>query len=172
MHLLSNYVIWITGLSGAGKTTLAIQLQQDLKASGHCPILLDGDALREALVNENTYSIQARKDLAFRYAKLAKLLSDQGFIVIVATISMFEDVRLWNRSNNKKYLEVYLKIPHVVRQGRDPKKLYANKADMVEFEKGFEEPQNPDLVFDTHQALDSKTMLFSIKKALKITRAC
>jgi adenylylsulfate kinase-like enzyme len=144
-------VIWITGLSGAGKTTLASALKKDLDAQDKASVLLDGDMLRWALSKqEGSYNDGSRKQLAMSYARLAKLLSDQNIITIVATISMFDDVRQWNREQNSNYCEVYLKVPQSIRVERDPKKLYAEKKDMVEFDKGFEEPKAPDMVF-THE---------------------
>ena len=87
-------VIWITGLSGSGKTTLAKALQKELPGS----ILLDGDELREALGSANHgFDVESRKKLAKTYARLAGLLARQGFIVLVATISLFHDLHAWNR---------------------------------------------------------------------------
>lgn len=117
-------VIWITGLSGAGKTTLAKALQKALPGS----LLLDGDELREALgASGQGFDAESRRRLALSYARLAGLLARQGATVIVATISLFHEVHAWNRANLPGYTEIFLDVPEAVRRGRDPKGLYAGK---------------------------------------------
>ena len=159
---------WITGLSGAGKTTLANALKASMLRERYNPILLDGDVLREVLgCADNCYTFEERKKLAFSYARLANLLVKQGFSVIVATVSMFEDVRKWNRENNCKYCEVYLEIDRKTRVSRDPKKLYESNTDLVEIENGFDEPKKPDIIFDHFYDLDqmvNKVKIYLMEK--------
>lgn len=161
-------LVWITGLSGAGKTTLAKALKEKMLGEGYNPILLDGDMLREVLeFTKKGYAIEDRKKLAFCYAKLANLLVKQEFLVIVATVSMFEDVRKWNRLNNDKYCEVYLKVDKQTRASRDPKKLYESNANLVEFKNGFDEPKKPNIIFDDFFDLDqmvNKVKIYLIEK--------
>lgn len=137
-------VCWITGFSGSGKTTLAQQLIFDLQDKK--PLLLDGDVLREILGNQ-CYDRESRLGLAHSYAKLAQYLSDQGFVVVVATISMFEEVREWNRNNIKNYYEVYLKVSEDLRKSKDVKGLFARKEVMVG-SFYYEEPQKSDFTFE------------------------
>lgn len=116
-------VIWITGFSGAGKTTLAEALMPHL---GPRAVLLDGDALREVLdAAQCGFDRESRKRLAFTYARMARLLALQGFAVVVATISLFHDLHAWNRQNLPGYYEVWLDVPEGERRRRDPKGLYA-----------------------------------------------
>ena len=161
-------LVWITGLSGSGKTTLAKALKKNMLGEGDNPILMDGDVLREVLdFTEKGYALQDRKQLAFCYARLANLFVKQGFLVIVATVSMFEDVRKWNRENNHKYCEVYLKVDRQTRVSRDPKKLYESNTDLVEFENGFDEPRKPDIIFDHFYNLDqmvNKVKIYLMEK--------
>ncbi|MCP4923425.1 MAG: adenylyl-sulfate kinase [bacterium] len=105
--------------------------------------------------------------MADRYARLGNLLANQGFFVIVSTVSMFDDIRLWNRQNNKNYLEIYLKVPIEERCARDPKNLYASGQDMIEFDKGYEEPKNPDLTFCSHQKFSPKEIAHKIFQKLQ-----
>lgn len=153
-------VIWLTGLSGSGKTTLGSALQQELPGS----ILLDGDELRQVLgITGKGYDRESRKNLAFTYARFAKLLANQGFTVIVATISLFHELHAWNRKNLPGYLEVFLDIPERVRRSRDPKGLYAaNVSNMADNDAEF--PRTPDLRLDQNQTLENSLVL--LKKSL------
>lgn len=121
-------VIWITGLSGTGKTLLAREVVATLRESGESVVLLDGDEMREALsatkVSEENHSRKGRLDLAFGYARVSRLIADQGFIVVVATISLFHEIHAWNRANLPGYFEVYLKVPVDELRRRDPKGIY------------------------------------------------
>ncbi len=83
-----GYVIWLTGLSGAGKTTIAHELLKRAVAAGKSPILLDGDELRWALGATSKFDPDARRELGLTYARLCRLLSIQGHAVICATISL------------------------------------------------------------------------------------
>lgn len=153
---LKPKVIWITGLSGAGKTTVAKQVQERLlQQTGIKGVLIDGDEMRAALGKTSTYTKEERLELAYTYGRLSKLLSDQGFTVIVATISMFEEVRQWNRSHIKNYIETYLKVSPEERARRDPKNLYASGKDMVSESLDYQEPSCPDLIFEGSQGFSA-----------------
>jgi adenylylsulfate kinase len=125
---MAGQVIWITGLSGAGKTTLAEQLDVYLQELGLKVILLDGDLLRILFLDANlksaSYTREERIKLALKYSYLCKTLSAQGFNIIIATISMFNEVYDWNRENITNYFEVYLKVPLKELRHRDPKFIY------------------------------------------------
>lgn len=149
-------VIWITGLSGAGKTTLARALLEQLPGA----VLLDGDELREALdAADNGFDATSRKKLALTYARLARLLARQGLTVVVATISCFHQVHTWNRGHLPGYLEVFLDVPEEERRRRDPKGLYAGEqAGRVTAMAGsatcVELPLSPHLRLDASQPLE------------------
>ena len=121
-------VIWITGLSGAGKTTLAHEVTKLLARRGNSPVLLDGDDLREVLgavtPSEEYHGRDARLKMALQYSRLCRLLADQNLTVVISTISMFHEVHAWNRANLPNYFEVYLKIPAEELRRRDPKRIY------------------------------------------------
>ena len=144
-------VIWLTGLSGAGKTTLARALQQALPGA----LLLDGDALRSVLgTSKKGFDRESRLALALTYARLCKLLAEQGATVIIATISLFHAVHDWNRKNVPNYLEVFLDVPEDIRRLRDPKGLYATqpqggKQSMAGLDVPVEFPLQPDILI-TH----------------------
>lgn len=144
-------VYWLTGLSGAGKTTIGKLLYKKLKSEKDNVIFLDGDVLREVFGNDLGYSIKDRKKSAMRNSKICKMISEQGIDVVCATISMFDDCRKWNRKNIERYKEVYIKVPMNVLIQRDQKGLYT-KALKGEIEQvmglnlDFDEPKEPDVV--------------------------
>lgn len=148
-------VIWITGLSGAGKTTLARALLEHLQGA----ILLDGDELRIALGSLRTgYDAQSRKSLAFAYSGIARLLALQGFTVVVATISLFHELHKWNRENIVNYLEVFLDVSEDERKRRDPKGLYRGYdkgqiKNMSGHDLTVEFPENPHLRLDSSKTI-------------------
>ncbi|MFD7666051.1 adenylyl-sulfate kinase [Streptomyces sp. NPDC059788] len=104
-------VLWITGLSGAGKSTVARLVADRLTASGERPVLLDGDRLRAILPVRLGYEAGDRRRLAKFYAELANELAGQSQFVIVATVSLFHEVHDWNRAHTSGYTEVWLRVP-------------------------------------------------------------
>ena len=137
-------VIWITGVSRSGKTTLGRALADALESpqSGAPPLLLDGDELRDVL-QDYRYGADDRRRLASIYARLARLAALQRHDVIVATISLFHEIHDWNRANLPNYLEVLLRdpaspssasgndegSPHVVEWPRAPDLLLAARSE-------------------------------------------
>lgn len=121
-------IVWITGLSGAGKTTLAKNLHRILQRGERPVIFLDGDELRsvfnEPEQNSEDFDRGARIKLGLRYGRLCRMLAQQNLNVVIATISLFKEVHVWNRENLKDYYEVYLNIPKSELRDRDPKGIY------------------------------------------------
>lgn len=117
-------VIWITGLSGAGKSTVAQVLVGQLRAEGRAPVFLDGDEIRAALGAERDFTMEHRRRLAGTYARLCGLLSAQGHLVVCATISLQHRIHAWNRAHFPRYVEVLLDVPLTELHRRDPKRIY------------------------------------------------
>ena len=149
----SGRVFWITGLSGAGKTTIGRELYQQLKEKNRFILFLDGDTLREVFGNDLGYSREDRMQCAMRYSRICKMLSEQGTDVIICTISMFDAVREWNREHIKDYIEVYVKVPMDILIQRNQKDLYQSvlkgeNKEVVGFSLKLELPKSPDVVIE------------------------
>ncbi len=154
MTALERRVFWLTGLPGAGKTTIAKALHRRLCQNNPSVVLLDGDQLREVLGEWAAgFGRHDRKRLAFVYARLCRYLASQGLTVVCGTVSLFEDVRVWNRQNVPGYVELYVRAPLAVLQERDQKSLYSRgEKGAVENVPGFdlavELPSTPDFVLE------------------------
>lgn len=148
-------VYWITGLSGAGKTTIGKLFYQKLKEKAPDTVFLDGDIMREVFGADLGYSEGERRQCAMRYARLCNMLQKQGLNVICCTISMFEAVREWNRENIENYREIYVRVSMNTLQKRDQKGLYSGKTtekekEVMGIQIAFEEPQHPDLILENN----------------------
>ncbi len=161
-------VIWITGLSDSGKTTLAKLLVEKLKKNNYSVISLDGDELRAVFGTSKKHDRQARLDLASKYSSLCKMLALQDHTVVIATISMFKEIHAWNRSNIPGYFEVYLKTPIEEVRRRDTKGLY-KRYDLGELKNVYgldlkaDEPQNPECLIEYNPQVtpeDNANLLF------------
>jgi len=145
-------VIWITGLPGAGKTTIAKLLFEALRNKNVQTVLLDGDSLRQALGDYN-YDTHSRNQLALTYARLANMFSQQKTIAICATVSMFDSVRDWNRENIESYFEVYVKVSPDILKLRNQKELHSKavlgqEINVHGFDLAIEEPKNSHLIIN------------------------
>lgn len=147
-------VYWITGLAGAGKTTVGKKLYEILKQKKDNTVFLDGDVLRTVFSNLD-YSLEGRRNIAYSYSRLCKLLDDQGIDVIICTISMFEEVRKWNRDNIQNYREIFLDVSYVELEQRNKKGLYKGAVaslplNVVGVNVDAEFPVNPDLTIENY----------------------
>jgi adenylylsulfate kinase len=120
-------VLWITGLSGVGKSTLARALVAELSHDGKAPLLLDGDDIRRQAPARpgDDVDIESRRARAWHIAKLAHGAALQEQAVIVATISLFAEVQRWNREHHARFAEILLTAPLATLRQRNPA-LYAH----------------------------------------------
>ena len=152
-------VIWLTGLPGSGKTTIAKALHPRLKESGFKVELLDGDIVRKELSPELGFTKHDREIHARRVVYLSKLLSRNGIISIVSLISPYRDFRRYARSEtnmNNNFYEVYVKCSLGTCIERDPKGLYKKALsgeikDLTGLQDPYEEPENPEIIVDTER---------------------
>lgn len=154
----SGSVFWITGLSGAGKTTVGRELWSRLRSAGRTAVFLDGDVLRDAIADDLGHSGDDRLRSARRNSRTCRMLADQGLDVVCSTISMFREVRQWNRENIVGYREIYLRVPMHELESRDHKRIYLRArsgklANVVGIDVPAELPDAADLVLDNYGEL-------------------
>ncbi|MFC4305877.1 adenylyl-sulfate kinase [Cohnella boryungensis] len=146
-------VYWITGLAGAGKTTIGSQVYARLKSVKSNVVFLDGDVLREVFGHDLGYAPEDRKRSASRNSRLCKMLAEQGLDVVCATISLFHECHDWNRANLRQYREIYVRVPMEVLSARNQKGLYAGdereeRGHVWGIDLACELPRSPDLIVD------------------------
>ena len=146
-------VIWLTGLSGSGKTTIANELMKRLKEKSVVPVILDGDEIRHAIKLQG-FDEDSRKKHNLNVGYIASLFEKQGNIVIVSIISPYDDTRNEIRKMCSNFIEVYVSIALEVCIERDPKGLY-KKAQLGEIKDftgvsaPYYPPLNPEIILDT-----------------------
>ncbi len=159
-------IIWLTGLSGAGKTTLSISLEKKLFDNNNLVTLLDGDIIRSGINQDLGFSIEDRKENIRRIGELAKLLVEQAFIVIVAFISPIKEDRDEVRRSvgSGEFIEVFVDCPIQICEERDTKGLYkkARKGEISNF-TGISSPYEPPLSPEIHLL----TSEYSVEKCIQ-----
>jgi adenylylsulfate kinase len=172
-------VVWMCGLSGSGKSTIANAAERVLHQQGRFTIILDGDNLRTGLNANLGFSDEDRLENIRRFAEVAKILVENGIIVFVSAITPRGELRDLARGilDEKNLLEVYVKASYQACEQRDVKGLYA-KAARGEIEHftgkdgSFEPPNHPDLVIDTESTSIEDAALELLEAILpKITHA-
>ena len=149
-------VVWLTGLSGSGKTSTADALENKLHALGYKTYTLDGDNVRHGLNNDLGFTDADRVENIRRVAEVAKLMVDAGLIVITAFISPFISERKYARQilADNEFIEVFVDAPIEVCEARDPKGLYkkARSGQLKNFtgiDSEYQKPQNPEIVLES-----------------------
>lgn len=148
-HTARSGVLWITGYSAAGKTTVARKVVASLKRQGVTPVFLDGDDLRSIFANQFGYSREERVELAKIYFRLCSHLASQGVTVVISAVAMYDEVRAWIRANVPGSVEVFLDVPAEVRLDRDgrTKNVYGK---LGSNEGLYDAPRSADLVVANH----------------------
>ena len=146
-------VVWLTGLSGSGKSTIANTLELQLSALSLKTYTLDGDNIRRGLSNDLGFSDADRAENIRRVAEVAKLMSDAGLIVIVAFISPFISERNFARNivANNEFVEVHVDTPLEICEARDPKGLYQRARsgllkNFTGIDSDYQQPKHPEII--------------------------
>jgi bifunctional enzyme CysN/CysC len=149
-------VLWFTGLSGSGKSTVANLVEKKLHAMGHHTYLLDGDNVRHGLNRDLGFTEEDRVENIRRVAEVARLMVDAGLIVLTAFISPYRAERRMARQLFKEgeFIEVFMDTPLEVAEARDPKGLYkkARRGELKNFtgiDAPYEAPETPEFTVNT-----------------------
>ncbi|HDZ5095726.1 TPA: adenylyl-sulfate kinase [Campylobacter jejuni] len=174
MEFLKNGgVIWITGLAGSGKSYIAEALCKKLKEKYNNIIYLDGDELRD-LLGYYGYDKQSRIEMSIKRSKFAHFLSSQNMLVIVSTISMWNEIYEYNKKTLKNYFEIYIKCDFEELKRRDKKNLYSKTlkgeiSNVVGIDIAFDEPKS-NLIIDNTHMIELNNKISYILTALKIPK--
>ncbi len=172
--------IWLTGLSGAGKTTLANLLDESLHRAGRHTFVLDGDRCRDGICNDLDFSPEGRMENVRRVSEVAKLMVDAGLIVIVSLISPLIAQRQQARKlfEPGEFIEVYLNTPLSTCEQRDAKGLYKKARqglipDFTGISSAYEPPESAEVVLDGQAPIGDllRQMLQALKQPLDIEQA-
>ncbi len=151
-------VLWMTGLSGSGKTTIGLSLEKELYKRGFLVMLLDGDLVRTGINNNLKFSVEDRKENIRRIAEVSKLFVNCGIVTLNCFISPTDEIRTIARNiiGKDDFIEVFISAPLEICETRDVKGLYAKarKGEIPEFtgiSSPFDVPPHPDLILRTDQ---------------------
>ncbi|TFG30547.1 adenylyl-sulfate kinase [Candidatus Thorarchaeota archaeon] len=167
-----GFCIWLTGLSGSGKTTIAQKLAEIFKPTRYIE-LMDGDEIRKGLSRDLGFSKEDRNEHNRRVIFCSKLLSRNGVIVVVALISPYRETRAYAKETIPNTIEVFVSAPLEVCIERDPKGLYqkAIAGEIKNFtgiDDPYEEPLDPDLTVETDKESVEESVAKIIKKAQEL----
>lgn len=169
-----SVIVWFTGLSSAGKSTLAHAVEEQLYQMGCRTIVFDGDNVRHGLCSDLEFSVEDRVENIRRVGEMAKLFLEAGVIALTAFISPFRSDRAWVRSlvPDGEFIEIYCRCPLSVCEKRDTKGLYRSARlgkikDFTGISSPYEEPDDSGLVVDT----DNLSLEESVTRVIQLLRA-
>lgn len=166
----SSILLWFTGLSGSGKSTIANDVEKALHIKGIHTYTLDGDNVRKGLNNNLTFSPEDRKENIRRIAEVANLMVDAGLVVLAAFVSPYKEDRemIKNTVESSNFVEIFVDTPIEECERRDVKGLYAKARkglikDFTGINAPYEAPENPDVVIDTTQVSQAEAVEIILK---------
>ena len=166
-------ILWLTGLSGSGKSTIANEVAYELHKMGKLAYVLDGDNIRHGLNKDLGFSPEDRNENIRRISEVAKLFADAGIITLTAFISPYREYRNFCRQlvGTGRFFEIYTKASIETCEKRDTKGLYKKAKqglikDFTGINAPYEEPEKPELIIDT----DKETVEESVEKVLAILK--
>jgi len=158
LHGHKSYILWFTGLSGSGKSTIANLVEKKLHEMGISTYILDGDNLREGINQDLGFSSEDRKENLRRIGEIAKLFVDGGIVTLATFISPYASDRekVRKKVRQGEFIEIYVKCSLEECENRDPKGLYkkARQGEISNFtgvSAPYEEPENPEIIIETNQ---------------------
>jgi adenylylsulfate kinase-like enzyme len=164
-------LVWITGLSGSGKSTIGMELYRRLKSIYKNYIYLDGDSFREILGNDLNYTQEERFENAKRIHRMCKFLISQNMNVVCATMSLYKEIHELNRKEIQNYFEVFIEcdIEELIR--RDQKEIYTQalkgeRNDVVGINLPYDKPLKCDLIIDNTQQTKLEEKIETILKLI------
>ncbi len=170
----NSFLIWFTGLSGSGKSTIANALEFKLHEEGYKTYALDGDNIRKGINNDLTFSPEGRKENIRRIAEVANLMVDAGLVVLAAFVSPYKKDRenIKNIVGKDNFVEIFINTSIEECENRDVKGLYkkARAGEILNFtgiNAPYEAPENPDIEIIT----DNKTVEESVKEIYKLIQS-
>tara|TARA_B110000008_G_scaffold279933_1_gene329751 strand:- start:3689 stop:4219 length:531 start_codon:yes stop_codon:yes gene_type:complete len=143
-------LFWITGLSGSGKSVISKKIRAQIRKNYGKTIVLSGDDIRN-IFNLKGYSYQERLTTVLKYCKLIKKITSQNINVIFSVIGMIDEIRIWNKKNQKNYIEIYIRtnVKKIIKNKK--KKIYLNNASqLVGIDIKPEFPKNPDIIIENN----------------------
>ena len=168
-----SIVIWITGLSGSGKTTIAKSLELELHKLGYLTKLLDGDNVRTGINNNLGFSVEDRTENIRRIAEVSKLFMKGGVILINCFISPTKEIRDQARNiiGKEDFFEIFVNTPIEICEQRDEKGLYAKARaglikDFTGIDSPYEEPENPAVEIETEELTIDESVQIILDKLL------
>lgn len=168
-------VVWLTGLSASGKSTIAVEAEKILNSMGKAVYRLDGDNIRFGLNSDLGFSERDRFENIRRIAEVCALFRDAGLIVIASFISPLVGMRqLAREKNSENFIEVYVRADVETCMKRDPKGLYRRALsgeikDFTGISAPYEEPANPELILDTQNNSLSECVQLLVDKILEMS---
>jgi adenylylsulfate kinase-like enzyme len=167
-------LLWITGLSASGKTTISRLVVETLRAKGDQIVLLDGDDLRKVLGEDQSHTRSDRLRIGFVYSRLCKSLVDQGLDVIIATVALFSEIHEWNRQNIQNYNEIFIDVPIEELVRRDPKNIYkkffdGEIKDVAGLDMEVDFPRNPHLHVTYEDGLSAEQIAKQVLSLIRNT---
>lgn len=173
-HRHRGCVLWFTGLSAAGKSSLANELEAALFARGCQTFVLDGDRVRHGLCRDLAFSETDRHENIRRVGEVAKLFSDAGFICLAAFISPYRaDRNLVRAMAGEKFIEIFVNAPLAVCEARDPKGLYAQaRKNKIKNFTGVSAPYEPPLNPEIELRTDKLDLPAAVEKIVRHLKKC
>jgi adenylyl-sulfate kinase len=171
-------IIWLTGLPGSGKTTIARGVATRLRSLGIPAVVLDGDELRAGLCADLTFSIEDRFENVRRAGEVARLLVAQGIVAICALVSPYAEARARVRARSEPgtFIETYVKADVATCRARDPKGLYAQAergavAALTGLSAPYEPPLSPELTIDTTRLTPDASIEMVLERLGAVSRS-